>query len=185
MKRPTSVQADGTDFWMNSHGVLTAAADSVLCMRLAEAVRGALDASAGDSIDRGLALLAELKKQGFGVIYLGEPERNAGVTECPHGVPHCWPCEQCDAVGAFAAPAPEVWQPIETVPKDGREVILREGSRVGAACWVKWPDTYDYDGAPNADGGEGWTVGYDGDEWNAPDAWQPLPAAAGVEGRTE
>jgi hypothetical protein len=74
VKRPTTVQADGAFQWMNSHGVLTSAADNVLCSRLADAVLDAMNASAGDSIDRGLALLAELKKQGFGVIYLGEPE---------------------------------------------------------------------------------------------------------------
>lgn len=72
MKRPTTIQADGTDFWMNSHGVLTSAADSVLCSRLAAAARAARPG--GDSIDHGLSLLAELKRQGFGVIYLGEPE---------------------------------------------------------------------------------------------------------------
>ncbi|GAB3763660.1 hypothetical protein GCM10028796_17560 [Ramlibacter monticola] len=71
----------------------------------------------------------------------------------------------------------DAWRPINSAPKDGREVILREGNRVGAACWVKWPDTYDSDGAPAREGGEGWTVGYDGNEWRAPTHWQPLPAA--------
>lgn len=76
-KRLTSVRADGSTMWSNSHGVLTAAADNVLCSRLSEAALAAMNASAGDAIDRGLALLAELKKQGFGVIYLGEPEHAA------------------------------------------------------------------------------------------------------------
>lgn len=74
MKRPTTIQADGATMWSNSNGVLTEAADNVLCARLASAAHTAINASAGDSIDLGLALLAEMKKQGFGVIYLGEPE---------------------------------------------------------------------------------------------------------------
>lgn len=76
-KRTTILTADGSDLWMNSNGVLGALADNVLCSRLSKACNAAMFASAGDSIDRGLALLAELKKQGFGVIYLGEPA--AGV----------------------------------------------------------------------------------------------------------
>lgn len=88
MKRPTTVQADGAHQWANSHGVLTAIADNVLCSRLADAARAAMNASAGDSIDRGLALLAELEKQGFGVIYMGEPERNAGVPGTPNDQPN-------------------------------------------------------------------------------------------------
>lgn len=72
------------------------------------------------------------------------------------------------------------WRPIETAPKDGSEVILREGSRVGAAGWITWPDRYDVDGSVIEDGGEGWTVGHDGDEWRTPDAWQPMPPAHGV-----
>jgi hypothetical protein len=85
-RRITNVSADGTDLWMNSNGVLTSAADNVLCSRLAEAARAAMNASAGDSIDRGLALLAELKRQGFGVIYQGEPETSDGVEASDKGV---------------------------------------------------------------------------------------------------
>lgn len=69
--RPTTIQADGAAIWSNSHGVLTEAADNVLCSRIACAARAARPG--GDSIDHGLSLLAELKRQGFGVIYLGEP----------------------------------------------------------------------------------------------------------------
>jgi hypothetical protein len=83
-RRITNVSADGTDLWVNSNGILGPIADNVLCSRLASAAHAAMNASAGDSIDRGLALLAELKKQGFGVIYLGEPARNAGVSESRH-----------------------------------------------------------------------------------------------------
>lgn len=74
---------------------------------------------------------------------------------------------------AARAQAPDertLWQPIETAPRDGREVILRRGSRVGAAQWVRWSDE---DGKY-----EGWTVGLDGDLWGddkAPTHWMPLP----------
>lgn len=79
--RPTMLMANGAEQWSNSHGVLTCATDNVLCWRLSDAVRAAMQASAGDAIDRGLALLAELQKQGFGVIYLGEPSHTSGVKE--------------------------------------------------------------------------------------------------------
>ena len=72
MKRPTTIQADGAFMWANSHGILDSGADNVLCSRLAAAARAALPG--GDSIDHGLSLLAELKRQGFGVVYLGEPD---------------------------------------------------------------------------------------------------------------
>jgi hypothetical protein len=78
-RRVTNVSADGTDLWMNSHGVLDAAADNVLCSRIAEAARAARPG--GDSIDHGLSLMAELRRQGFGLIYLGEPEPPSGVLE--------------------------------------------------------------------------------------------------------
>lgn len=81
MRRPTTVQADGSDLWMNSHGVLNVAVDNVLCARLASAANAAMSVSAGDSIDRGLALLAALRNRGFGVIYQGEP--TAGMQEVP------------------------------------------------------------------------------------------------------
>jgi hypothetical protein len=65
---------------MNSRGVLDCMTDNVLCVRLARALHLAAQASpSGDSIDKGLALLAELKRQGFGVIYQSEPA-GAGVT---------------------------------------------------------------------------------------------------------
>lgn len=74
------------------------------------------------------------------------------------------------------------WQPIETAPKDGREVILRDRDRVGCACWTRWPDVHDTDGALEIEGGEGWTVGADGDEWRNPTHWMPLPAPPGSQG---
>lgn len=68
------------------------------------------------------------------------------------------------------------WRPIETAPKDGTEIILRKGDRVGAAAWIKWPST-EYEEA-----GEGWTIGHDSDSWDgdqAPTHWMPLPPPPG------
>jgi hypothetical protein len=73
MKIPTTVHADGAWQWANSHGVLEAAADNVLCSRIAKAAMSAQPG--GDPIDHGLSLMAELRRQGFGLVYLGEPER--------------------------------------------------------------------------------------------------------------
>lgn len=63
------------------------------------------------------------------------------------------------------------WQPIETCPKDGRQVL---------ATWAK---TWD-DGAPHIEvcyrSGRRWHYAYDGDapsEDNPPTHWQPLPPA--------
>ena len=66
------------------------------------------------------------------------------------------------------------WLPIESVPKNGSQIILRKGDRIGAAMWVIWPAT------PEHEYGEGWTVGFDGNTWdgpNAPTHWTPLPHA--------
>jgi hypothetical protein len=83
------------------------------------------------------------------------------------------PAEAKQGVDAMA----DAWRPIETVPKDGREVILREGTKVGAACWITWPEQRGFNGEVCEDAGEGWTVGYDGNLWKAPDGWQPMPTA--------
>jgi hypothetical protein len=56
---------------------LDAAMDNVLAWRLADAWRVAAEASVGDSIDRGLALLRGLNEQGFDVLATGE--QNAGL----------------------------------------------------------------------------------------------------------
>lgn len=71
------------------------------------------------------------------------------------------------------APPPDAgWLPIETVPKDGTEIILLKGLRVGAAQWCRWP------ASEHEDAGESWSISGDGDDWNdekAPTHWQPLP----------
>lgn len=78
-KRIRNVSAHGSDLWMNSDGVLTEAADNVLCSRIAQAARAARPG--GDSIDHGLSLLIELRRQGFGLIYIGEPAAPIRVSE--------------------------------------------------------------------------------------------------------
>lgn len=68
------------------------------------------------------------------------------------------------------------WLDISSAPKDGTEIILCRGKRVGAAAWISWPGTHD------EEAGSGWTIGQDGDAWDgeqAPAHWQPLPAPPG------
>lgn len=80
--------------------------------------------------------------------------------------------QQPVAPALAAVPELEQWRDIATAPKDGTEIILRRGKRVGAAQWCKWPGTED------EECGEGWTVGLDGDFWSeekAPTQWQPMP----------
>lgn len=76
-----------------------------------------------------------------------------------------------EALAAIEA-ARAVWLDIAGVPKDGTEVILRRGSRVGAAIWLKWP------GSESECEGEGWSIGFDGNSWDddqAPTHYMPLP----------
>jgi len=48
-------------------GRVTASCDNVIAWRLGEACNRAAQASAGDLIDRGLGLMAELEKIGFSI----------------------------------------------------------------------------------------------------------------------
>ena len=78
------------------------------------------------------------------------------------------------------------WRPIEEAPRDGTEIILRKGQRVGAAMWVKWEKSaseYHSNGTYLReyvhDAGEGWTYSLDGDSWDgekSPTHWQPRPS---------
>lgn len=70
------------------------------------------------------------------------------------------------------------WRDIETAPKDGTEIILRRGERVGAAQWIYWPASHEQCA------GEGWTIGLDGDAWDEgkePTHWMPMPTASLIE----
>lgn len=76
------------------------------------------------------------------------------------------------AIRAIAAPGvAQGWQPIESAPKDGTEVILLEGARVGAAFWVSWSSSH------TEEAGSGWSICWDGDDWHKPTHYMPLPAA--------
>lgn len=73
---------------------------------------------------------------------------------------------------ATTKPEPMTWQPIETAPKDGTEVLLlfskaeyilgKPHGRVRAACWA------------GSGSSANWSIPYYKDD--APTAWQPLPA---------
>ncbi|SEB72509.1 hypothetical protein SAMN05216178_2015 [Pseudomonas saponiphila] len=83
----------------------------------------------------------------------------------------------------FGQPA-EQWQPIETAPKDGTEIILRKGDRITAGAWIEWSNsaaefhatTGVYLGDVEYESGADWSSwdgGFRRDDW--PTHWQPLP----------
>ena len=81
---------------------------------------------------------------------------------------------------------PDLWQPIETAPKDGTEIILRKGDRVTSGAWTEWSKadaefhgtTGVYLGQVEYDSGSLW-ASWDGGFCNDdhPTHWQPLPTA--------
>lgn len=75
------------------------------------------------------------------------------------------------------------WKGIESAPKDGTEIILRNGMRVTSGSWQQWADTEShYDDAGNfigtttVDCGAEW-CSYDGGfcDDDMPTQWMPLP----------
>ncbi|MBP5100411.1 hypothetical protein [Pseudomonas protegens] len=83
----------------------------------------------------------------------------------------------------YTRPA-EQWQPIETAPKDGTEIILRKGDRITAGAWIEWSNsaaefhatTGVYLGDVEYESGADWSSwdgGFSRDDW--PTHWQPLP----------
>lgn len=76
------------------------------------------------------------------------------------------------------------WQPIETAPKDGTEIILRKGDRVTSGAWIEWSETStEFHGTTGAwlgeveqDSGANW-ASWDGGflEEDEPTNWMPLP----------
>ncbi|WP_419792501.1 hypothetical protein [Pseudomonas citronellolis] len=77
------------------------------------------------------------------------------------------------------------WQPIDTAPRDGTEIILRRGARVSSGAWIEWSKsaaehhstTGEYLGQVEYDSGtcwSSWDGGFTEDE--PPTHWQPLPA---------
>ena len=67
------------------------------------------------------------------------------------------------------------WQPIETAPRDGTEILMTNGVDVSSGQWFsEYGGTYDQEGAPNGDGCDaGWM------DWSGgipdPTHWMPLP----------
>ena len=72
---------------------------------------------------------------------------------------------------AQAAAKVQQWQPIETAPKDGTEIILSREARVTSGLW--------FDMGGDDEGAEGWSgwVSQDGgfSEEHPPTNWMPLP----------
>lgn len=79
---------------------------------------------------------------------------------------------------------PDLWQPIETAPKDGTEIILRKSDRVTSGAWTEWSKaeaefhgtTGAYLGQVEYDSGalwSSWDGGFCDDDH--PTHWQPLP----------
>lgn len=77
------------------------------------------------------------------------------------------------------------WQPIDTAPKDGTEIILRRGERITSGAWIEWSKsaaehhstTGEYLGQIEYDSGASW-ASWDGGftEEEPPTHWQLLPA---------
>lgn len=93
-------------------------------------------------------------------IWIHAPELelfNREPCDCGHDV------EFVRADSRPSAPAPE-WQPIETAPKDGRDVLLSEGRTVWVDEWIiNGPDSC-------------WMMCDQWEEPATPTHWTPLPA---------
>lgn len=70
------------------------------------------------------------------------------------------------------------WQPIETAPQDGREILMTNGVNVSSGQWFAGDNgTCDYDGAPNCDERDAGWMDWSGGMQPDPTHWMPLPAA--------
>ena len=89
-------------------------------------------------------------------------------------------------VSRLRAEVSRQWQPIETAPKDGTEILLARGDRVSSGAWYEWEETCSeyhastgvYLGQSIQGGGAMW-MSQDGgftDE-EPPTHWMPLPSA--------
>ena len=69
------------------------------------------------------------------------------------------------------------WQPIETAPRDGTEILMTNGVNVSSGQWFsEYGGTYDQEGAPNGDGcDDGWSD-WSGGMQPDPTHWMPLPS---------
>ena len=64
------------------------------------------------------------------------------------------------------------WQPIETAPKDGAEILITDGQTVAVVSWNEYAAEL-YDGIGWTDMGE---MGWGGMVGAEPTHWMPLPA---------
>ncbi|HBD33151.1 MULTISPECIES: hypothetical protein [unclassified Cupriavidus] len=80
----------------------------------------------------------------------------------------------------------EAWQPIETAPKDGTEILLCRDERVTSGAWGEWEETTseyhsttgEYLGKSVQDCGASWWSWDGGFTQEAPPThWMPMPAA--------
>ena len=97
--------------------------------------------------------------------------------ESAYGAEHMQAYARAAVIADRASPSrADGWMDIASAPKDGAEIILRRGGRVGAAIWCTWP------GNESEEAGAGWSIGFDGDSWDddkAPTHWRHRPAAPG------
>jgi hypothetical protein len=116
-------------------------------------------------------------------LYLGNGTSGPGdnrTEPCPNGCGPLWPMTWRDQAQEYGERLEQMheelmearhngqpaWLPIDTVPRDGTEVLLYQPHQV---CGGTWSDRW-LDDAP---GGPGWDVAGESD----PSHWQPLPAS--------
>ena len=77
-----------------------------------------------------------------------------------------------------AAAVSEPWQPIETAPEDGTEILMTNGVDVSSGQWFsEYGGTFDQDGAPNGDEIDAGWMDWSGGMQPEPTHWMPLPPA--------
>lgn len=113
----------------------------------------------GDTIE----LIRTVESEVLRLNGIGEGERSYA---CDHDdAVHCWNCYA--VTPQQAASVPDGWQPIETAPKDGTNILVFEYDHITTACWYG-----------------GWRLVVTGthseDSDCYPSHWMPLPAAPKV-----
>lgn len=104
-------------------GRVTASCDNVIAWRIGEACQKAAAASAGDYIDRGLALLHELEAKGFDIVV---PGADGGITGDGRGEAVAWK----HACNALCVDGLELW--IDRCPHCGKPAPQQQQAAPGA-----------------------------------------------------